>query len=109
MSQPAALQPYAYQFQPSAPLTPGQVVQTPYGTFVVGDKSRMAAGLLGIFLGGFGVGQFYRGNIGLGIAQIFANIACGAGALWGFVEGILVLVAKPGAPLSLDSNGRIMI
>jgi len=109
-----AYPPMAYPYQPApyavpGVLVPGQVVQTPYGPFMVGPKSKLAAGLLGIFLGGAGVGQFYRGNIGLGVAQLVVTlITFGMGALWGFIEGIMVLVAKPGAPLSLDSNNQLM-
>ena len=102
-------QPYAQANAQVGMLVPGQIVQTPYGTFVVGDKSKIAAGLLGIFLGGFGVGQFYRGNVGMGVLQIVVTlVSCGAGYLWGLIEGIVVLVSKPGAPQSLDSKGQIM-
>ena len=95
--------------RPPLMLIPGQVVQTPYGAFMVGNKSKTTAGLLGIFLGGFGAGQFYRGNTGLGIAQLAVSIVTfGFGALWGFIEGIIVLTAKPGSPSSLDSNRQIM-
>jgi uncharacterized membrane protein required for colicin V production len=91
-------------------LIPGTSVQTPYGTFFVGHKSKLAAGLLGLFLGSIGVGRFYRGHVGLGVAQIAVTIVtCGFGALWGFIEGILVLVAQPGSPSSLDSGNNIMI
>ena len=73
---------------------PGQPVQTPYGVFVVGTKSKTTAGLLGIFLGGFGVGQFYRGNAGMGVAQLVVTLVTfGLGAWWGFIEGIIVLTA----------------
>lgn len=67
-------------------------------------KSKMTAGLLGLLLGGFGVHRFYLGNVGIGIAQIAVTlITCGAGALWGFIEGILILAGewkdKDGNPL----------
>ena len=107
---PNVAQPYMAQpMRPPLMLIPGQVVQTPYGAFMVGNKSKTTAGLLGIFLGGFGAGQFYRGNTGLGIAQLAVSIVTfGFGALWGFIEGIIVLTAKPGSPSSLDSNRQIM-
>ena len=67
------------------------------------DKSKLAAGLLGIFLGGFGIHRFYLGYIGLGIAQIAVTlITCGIGALWGFIEGILILTGT----INLDGQGR---
>ena len=37
-------------------------------------KSKLAAGLLGIFLGSFGVHRFYLGFIGIGIAQIAVTL-----------------------------------
>jgi len=103
-------QPYPpiYPAQPGM-MVPGQVVQTSYGTFMVGDKSKLAAGLLGIFLGGFGAGQFYRGNAGMGVVQIVVTFfTLGLGSLWGLIEGIVVLASQPGSPSSLDSNGQIM-
>ena len=108
--QAYAMQPYMGNPQQMGQPVPGTSIQTAFGTFFVGNKSKLAAGLLGIFLGLLGVGRFYRGHIGLGIAQILVTFfTCGAGALWGFIEGILVLVAQPGSPSSLDSNGHVMI
>ncbi len=41
-------------------------------------KSKMAAGLLGIFLGAFGVHNFYLGYTGKAIAQLLISIlSCG--------------------------------
>ncbi len=58
---------------------------------VVG-KSKIAAGLFGIFLGGIGIHRFYLGYIGIGIVQIVVTcLTCGIGAVWGFIEGILIL------------------
>ncbi|RJP71869.1 MAG: NINE protein [Candidatus Abyssobacteria bacterium SURF_17] len=66
-------------------------------------KSKLAAGLLGIFLGGFGVHRFYLGYVGIGIAQIVVTlITCGIGAIWGFIEGILILVGT----IDKDAQGR---
>ena len=68
-------------------------------------KSKIAAGLLGIFLGGFGVHRFYLGFTKIGIIQIVVTIfTCGIGSLWGFVEGILYLVGSNG--YTTDANGR---
>jgi len=83
---------------------------TPYGVFVVGPKSKTTAGILGILLGGFGVGEFYRGNTGIGIAQLAVTfVTFGLGAWWGLIYGILYLTAKPGSPFSLDSDGYLMV
>lgn len=66
-------------------------------------KSKIAAGILGIFLGGFGVHRFYLGYVGIGIAQIAVTIiTCGAGALWGFIEGILILTGS----INKDAKGK---
>lgn len=75
----------------------------PKATFP-GQKSKLAAGLLGIFLGGFGVHRFYLGYVGIGIAQIAVTIVtCGIGAIWGFIEGILILT---GSGITTDAQGR---
>ncbi|APV45008.1 TM2 domain-containing membrane protein YozV [Dehalogenimonas formicexedens] len=56
------------------------------------QKSKIAAGLFGIFLGAFGVHRFYLGFVGIGIVQIVVTIVTlGFGGVWGFIEGILLL------------------
>lgn len=66
-------------------------------------KSKLAAGLLGIFLGGFGIHRFYLGYVGLGIAQIIVTLVTfGFGAIWGFIEGILILTGS----MDKDAQGR---
>ena len=68
-------------------------------------KSRLTAGLLGIFLGGFGVHRFYLGYTGIGLLQIFLTlITFGYGALWGIVEGIMIL--SKARPFATDALGR---
>ncbi len=63
------------------------------------DKSKIVAGLLQIFLGSFGVGRFYLGYIGLGVAQLLIGwVTCG---VWPLVDGILMLMGK--VP---DAQGR---
>jgi TM2 domain-containing membrane protein YozV len=75
-----------------------------YGTTSLGEaKSKMAAGLLGVFLGGFGIHRFYLGYVGIGIAQIIVTICtCGVGHIWGFIEGILILVGS----IDKDAQGK---
>ena len=66
-------------------------------------KSKIAAGLFGIFLGGFGVHRFYLGYVGIGILQIVVTIiTLGWGGLWGFIEGILILTGT----IDKDAEGR---
>lgn len=64
-------------------------------TAVSGEqKSKLVAGLLGIFVGGLGIHNFYLGYTGKAIAQIVLSFCFGIGAIWGLVEGILILVGK---------------
>ncbi|MBN1174183.1 MAG: TM2 domain-containing protein [Micromonosporaceae bacterium] len=66
------------------------------------DKSKLVAGLLGILLGGFGAGRFYTGHTGIAIAQLGVSIVtCGIGAIWGVVDGIMILVNG-----GTDAQGR---
>ncbi len=56
------------------------------------ERSRLAAGLLGVFLGGLGVHSFYLGKIGKGIIQIVVSLVTfGVGSLWGLIEGIIIV------------------
>lgn len=67
------------------------------------QKSKLAAGLLGIFLGAWGIHNFYLGNTKRAIIQIVVTICtCGAGGIWGLIEGILILVGK----IDTDANGN---
>ena len=66
-------------------------------------KSRLAAGLLGIFVGGFGVHRFYLGYVGTGLVQILVTlITFGIGSVWGIIEGILILAGS----FNQDARGR---
>ncbi len=66
------------------------------------QKSKMAAGLLGIFLGAYGVHNFYLGNTNRGILQLVLTFCtCGIAAIWGFIEGILILTGS----INTDANG----
>ena len=70
------------------------------------QKSKLAAGLLGIFLGSLGVHNFYLGYTGKAIAQLLISLlTCGFGAvasgIWGLVEGILILTGS----ISKDAKG----
>lgn len=65
-------------------------------------KSKIVAGILGIVLPGTGVHRFYLGYIGVGIAQILANLLCFTGVVWGFIEGVLIL---SGSGITTDANG----
>lgn len=59
-------------------------------------KSKMVAGLLGIFLGAFGAHRFYLGNMRGGrVMLVMTVLSLGLlaplTAFWGLIEGILIL------------------
>jgi len=51
----------------------------------------MVAGLLGIFLGGWGVHKFYLGYTTPGIIQIVITLLTCVGSVIGLIEGIIYL------------------
>ena len=53
-------------------------------------KSKVVAGILGIFLGGLGIHKFYLGYVGTGIIYLLFCWTC-IPALIGFIEGIIYL------------------
>ena len=75
--------------------------------------SKLAAGLLSIFLGCFGVGNFYLGRTGRGVAQLmltligfpFFFIGPTIAMIWGLIEGILILTSSAGSFCHRDSRG----
>lgn len=80
-------------------------------------KSKIAAGLLGIFLGAFGVHNFYLGYTSRAVVQLVLTIvgmvlSCvGIGVflvlgieIWGLVEGIMILTGK----INTDGNGMYL-
>ncbi len=74
-----------------------------------GDKSKIAAGLLGIFLGCFGVHNFYLGYTGKAVAQLVITlVSCfilsPVSATWGLIEGILILCGK----IDRDAKGMML-
>jgi TM2 domain-containing membrane protein YozV len=57
------------------------------------DKSKVTAGLLQIFLP-LGVGRFYTGHVGIGVAQlVLVLVSCGVLALWPIIDGIVLLAS----------------
>lgn len=74
-----------------------------YKQAVPGQKSKLIAGLLGIFLGAWGIHNFYLGYTNKGVTQIIVTVVtCGVGALWGFIEGILILTGS----INTDVDGN---
>lgn len=93
--------PYVPYGQPGAPVPPGVPVPPGYQ-----QKSRVAAGILGILLGGLGIHNFYLGNTQRALIQLLVSLlTCGIGALpmeiWGLVEGIQILTGS----ISVDAHG----
>ncbi|MBZ5736713.1 TM2 domain-containing protein [Nocardioides mangrovi] len=85
----------------------GASPQAPYGVHPAtglpySDKQKLVAGLLQIFIGGFGVGRFYMGDTKTGVWQIVVTVlTCGVGALWGLIDGIIILAGDS----AKDANG----
>lgn len=76
----------------------------------VQGKSKLAAGLLGILLGSFGVHNFYLGNTGKAVAQLLITLlTCGLGSVvsgvWGLIEGIMILAGS----INTDANGMPLV
>lgn len=75
-------------------------VMMPYGpAYGLSRKSKIASGLLGIFLGCLGVHRFYLGYTGWGFVQLCLTLlTCGYGSMitgpWGLIEGILCLTGS---------------
>ena len=62
-------------------------------------KSKLVAGLLAILLGAYGVHNFYLGFTGKAVAQLLISVlSCFSlsivSAIWGLVEGIMILTGK---------------
>lgn len=73
-----------------------------WGGEVHGQKSKLAAGLLGLFFGNIGVHNFYLGFTGKGVVQIVLSIfTCGIGGIWGFIESIMILAGA----INKDAKG----
>jgi hypothetical protein len=95
---------YAPQGYPSQGYArPGYNPYAPYGYdpltgMPLSDKSKVVAGILQLFLGGFGVGRFYTGHIGMAIAQL---LTCGGCGIWSLVDAIILLVNG-----GTDAQGR---
>lgn len=102
-------QPGAYPQPPTYAGYPGSYYAdpaAPYGYDPMGrpysDKQKLVAGLLQILLGGLGIGRFYTGHTGIGVAQLLVTLfTCGLGGLWGVIDGILILVNG-----GTDAQGR---
>jgi len=66
-------------------------------------KSRLTAGLLGVFLGAAGIHRFYLGFYTIGILQLIITVVTlGFGVVWGVIDGFLILSGH----ICKDGKGR---
>ncbi|QWF20713.1 TM2 domain-containing protein [Nocardioides sp. LMS-CY] len=86
---------YPYGASPQAPYGVHPGTGLPYS-----DKQKLVAGLLQILIP-LGIGRFYIGDTKTGVWQLVVTVlTCGLGALWPFIDGIVILATD-----SKDANG----
>jgi TM2 domain-containing membrane protein YozV/RNA polymerase subunit RPABC4/transcription elongation factor Spt4 len=73
-------------------------------------KSRVVAGVLGILLGWLGIHNFYLGYVGKGMLQLMITIvSLGTlgfiSAIWGLVEGIMLLSGS----IVTDAHDKLLL
>ncbi len=79
-----------YVLAPAAPYGIDPLTGLPWS-----DKSKVTAGLLQVLLP-IGIGRFYMGQPGLGVAQLLVAIfTCGIGMWWSAIDGIVILAGHP--------------
>lgn len=64
-------------------------------------KSKLVAGLLGLFLGGLGIHNFYLGYTGKAVAQLLLSCT-GISSIWALIEAIMILCGK----ITVDGKGN---
>lgn len=77
-------------------------------------RSKLVAGLLGIFLGWLGIHRFYLGYNNIAIAQLVVGViglvlspfTCGlvllAACIWGIIDGVMILTGS----INRDGQGK---
>lgn len=88
----------------------GKIVNVTKATEINKDpnaKSKLVAGILGILLGCFGVHNFYLGYTSKAIAQLLISllscfILSPISAIWGLIEGIMILTGN----IDTDADGK---
>ncbi len=117
MQQNAQQVPPTQQVPPASqvpPQQPGWMLQQQYiNAPGMSTRSKIVAGLFGIFLGMFGVHNFYLGNTGKAVGQLLLTIFGSilffigpvASAVWGLVEGVQILGSHPGSHWHQDADG----
>lgn len=102
MTQPIPPQNHGYPYGPPYGSGPG-------GWYDPQAKSKLAAGLLAIFLGGLGIHRFYLGDTNRGVLMLLLSVlSCfilyPIIHIWGLVEGVLYLSGSSG--YTTDATGR---
>ena len=112
MGQYPPYTPPAAGYPPPAAGYPPPGYQQPYVDPTA--KSKLAAGLLAIFLGWLGIHRFYLGYTNIAIAQLAVGViglilspfTCGllllGASIWGLVDGIMILTGS----IRTDGQGR---
>lgn len=90
--------------------------EVPTATGKLSTKSKIAAGLFGLFFGAFGVHNFYLGYKNKAILQLvltivgFLTLIIAIGAviligveIWTFIESIMILTSRKGSQWHLDA------
>ena len=96
--------------------------EVPTATRKLSTKSKIAAGLFGLFFGAFGVHNFYLGYKNKAILQLvltivgFLTIIIAIGAviligveIWTFIESIMILTSRKGSQWHLDAMGNELL
>ena len=79
-----------------------------------GKKNKVAAGLMGMFLGAFGIHNFYLGRYSRGLVQLMITLLSGGmlsaipGA-WGFIEGLMILCSQRGSKWHEDGEDKELV
>ena len=94
----------------------------PTATGKLGTKTKIAAGLFGLFFGAFGVHNFYLGYKNKAILQLvltivgFLTLIIAIGAviligveIWTFIESIMILTSRKGSQWHLDAMGNELL
>ena len=90
--QPYGQQPYTQQPYTQQPYTQQPYTQPGFSQPPMDSKSKIAAGLLAIFLGSLGIHKFYLGYSGAGIVMLLVSLLAGFVTL-GLATAIMSLIA----------------